>query len=223
MPASALSPSSETETGPAESGAVAGMFVAPMPGDALAVRLYRLIEHRPEADLLHVLASVQGRGVVLGPVADAGIAAAPEDERAVFARRSLEAAARELGGVPSHRAYERWRDRHQRRDEFATASLVRRALGGGSWSGAVRGLGGPVPDVTARRLTGRAWFTAEECRVAVELFFAAAVPGERGVVSYRAWARAYSRTPGARRVPVDHQVIRRRLGRSWAELREEGL
>ncbi|HEX3803217.1 MAG TPA: hypothetical protein VHV75_10285 [Solirubrobacteraceae bacterium] len=187
----------------------------PAPGDVLAVRLYRLLDGRSDADLSFVLAAV--RAVVGEPTSDAC-----EDERAAFCRRSLEEARAKLGRIPSRPAYDRWRSAQRNPEAYASATTIRRVLGDGDWSNAVRVLGALAPDVSPRRLLSNgARFSPAECREGALMFFAATPASDRSVKNYRRWARRYSRTPEAKRVPLDPEVIRDRLGANWTELRAE--
>lgn len=177
-----------------------------MPGDLLAIKLYRLLEDKPEGDLLHVLNAIKARQRSAAPES----IAAPMSERERFVRASLQAALQALGRTPSRRAYEKWRAQQPQPSEFASEGLIKKVLGG--WTAATESLGAPVADHSARRLMskGRA-FSVIECREAIRLYTESTPPDQLGVRHYARWARAYARTPGARRVPLIAHTLKLRL------------
>ena len=197
--------------------------VAPMPGDRLAVRLYRLLQDRPAGDLRHVLDAVRA----LGSMATCGLGAAGADDDDAFdaaqsaALASLTAAASKLGRPPTRRQYDTWRSQQADPSAWTPATTIRRLLGDGSWEVAARRVGRLAPDVAAHRLlTGGRWFSPEECRTAARMFFAARPATAWTQRAYRKWAGEYARDPGPDRVPLDPTVISERLRLRWAELRE---
>ena len=227
------SPVSGSPTSP--SGCVASavaspqMRVVPSPGGPLAIRLYRLLEERPPADLQHVLDAVRATACLARFSGSAQLGPGPEADdvkaggaNVAFARRSLLAARDALGRIPSRPAYDAWRAGQPAPEDYASATTIRRRLGEGDWSKAMFEVGAVGPDVTARRLLANgARFSKNECRTGLTLFFAAAPDSKRGFSDYGRWARAYSRRADAWRIPLHPQTITSRLRAPWSELRAQ--
>jgi hypothetical protein len=198
----------------------------PTPADRVAVALYRMVTTASDRDLRALLAAIRATGVELDPpfVLDGDQpntrpGASQRESRKQLVDWSLRTAVSKLGRRPSKREYNKWVDSQVDGDRYASATSIHRTYG--SWAAALQSLGGPVADITARRLLscGKR-FSIEECRTGIRLF-AETLPARRDPRSpadYIAWARGYAKTVGAERIPLSPTPFRRVFGVSWGKL-----
>jgi hypothetical protein len=176
----------------------------------LARWAWSVLRERGDADKSLVHASLQQR---LNP--------GPSSGKAALAREALERCRRALAldQMPSRSHYDDFRAKQAEPKEWPSATLIRNALGGGSWQRATAAANGqPLPDLTARRLISNGKIFPRSELEPILQYWARQTEGALRQGDFLAWCRdeAGKEQPAFKRLPLTANTLERHFG-GWAE------
>lgn len=171
---------------------------------------WSILSGRSDADMSLVYASLRQR---LDP--------GPSSGKAALAREALSRCQKGLAldHPPSRSQYDDFRAKQGEPGEWPSVTLIRNALGGGSWQAAIaQAQGQPLPDLTARRLISNGKIFPRSELEPILSHWAEQTKGPLRQTDFLAWCReeAGKSKPTFERLPLTPNTLERRFG-SWAE------